>query len=132
VNKKISNKVKSALVVLRDHKADGFVITVIGTFVLVFAILEITLISALEGRTAWNFFFETGGVGLSMLGGLWTALGVRMSPREHDALVSLKNTPSLAFEELVNSLQAASRFATFGAYCILVGGVFLCIKIWFF
>ncbi len=129
---KPSKKTTNALQILRDKKLDAFAKIVIAAFTATFIGLELTLLSALNGKTAWAFFFEFNGVALSMLGALWTALGVRMSPTESAALLVIKKNAGVVTEELIRSLEAASRFASFGAYCVLAGGVFLGIKIAFF
>ena len=127
-----SKRTIAALKILHDKKLDTFAKIVICVFTAAFIILELALISALSGRTAWAYFFEFNGVALSMLGALWTALGVRISPAESSALLKLRKNSAVVTEELIHTLAAASRFASFGAYCILLGGIFLCIKLSFF
>lgn len=130
--KQASKITVAALEILRSKKLDNFAKVVIGLFTATFIILELSLLSALSGKLRWAFFFEFNGVAISMLGALWTALGVRMSPNEKNALLSIKKNSGLVSEEIINSLAIAARFASFGAYCILLGGVFLCIKIGFY
>jgi hypothetical protein len=127
-----SEKTISALKILHFKKVDTFAIIVICAFTATFVILEISLLRALVGKTEWAFFFEFNGVALSMFGALWTALGVRISPDEVSALLKLKNNSAVVTEELIHTMAAASRFASFGAYFLLLGGIFLCIKVAFF
>ena len=117
---------------MRQKKLDAFSCVAIGIFALEFAALVVTLLSAMQGKTSWPAFLEFNGVAISMLGALWTALGVRMSSNEKDALLDIKRNATVILEEIIHTLNAASHFATFGAYFILAGGALLCIKAWFF
>jgi hypothetical protein len=127
-----STKTKVALKALSEKKLDAFAWIAIVIFALELAAFVVTFIGAATGKTSWPVFLELNGAALSMLGALWTALGVRMSSKEKVALLGIKNNAAVVLEEIVHTLSAASHFATFGAYFILVGGALLCIKAWFF
>lgn len=116
---------------MRSNKMDLFAWIVVVICALTFAVLEITFIQSLLEDMAWDKFLEFNGATLSMFGALWTALGVRMSPKEYEALLSIRTNPAKFAEEITRSLQVASRFASFGAYCILIGGALLSVKIFF-
>ena len=130
--KNLSLKTQIATAELREKKLDVFAIVVISMFVITFAIAELTVISAIKGVFPIPKLLEFNGAALSMFGALWTALGVRMSPKEYSALLKLQKNSSVISGELIHTLRIASNFATFGAGCILVGGALLCGKIWFF
>ena len=126
---KPSKKTAAALAVLRTKKLNLFEKIVIFVAALVFVTFEVSLLSALNRKTEWKFFLEFNGVALSMFGALWTALGARLSQDEKAALMDIKKNSSVVLEELIHSLSSASRFASVGAYCILAGGLLLCIKL---
>ena len=131
-NQTSSTKTKVALEALREKKLDAFAWIAMFIFALELAALVVTFLSAARGKTSWPVFLELNGAALSMLGALWTALGVRMSSKEKDALLGIKKNAAVVLEEIVHTLSAASHFATFGAYFILAGGALLCIKALFF
>lgn len=129
---KPSKNTTNALLALREKKHGLFSWTVIVVATLALAAAELTFLSGLFGKISWNLFFEFNGTALTMLGALWTALGVRMSPKEISALQDLRKNNAVAIDEIIRAFRIASRFATVGAWLILVGGAFLCIKVWFF
>lgn len=129
---KPSKNTHAALSILRDKKTDLFSWVVIAVATIAIVLLELTFLSGLFGKFSWELFLERNGTALSMFGALWTALGVRMSPNEFSALQKLRKNNFVIIGEIIHTLRIASRFATVGAWLILLGGTFLCVKVWFF
>ncbi|MFA5611088.1 MAG: hypothetical protein WDA33_12870 [Alcaligenes sp.] len=117
---------------MRDKKTDLFSWVVIAVATIAIVLLELTFLSGLFGKFSWELFLERNGTALSMFGALWTALGVRMSPNEFSALQKLRKNNFVIIGEIIHTLRIASRFATVGAWLILLGSTFLCVKVWFF
>lgn len=124
-----SIKTSNALKILKSKKMDLFAWVVIIVFVATFVVFEWSLILTAYGKLSRAIFLEFNGVAFTMFGALWTALGVRVSPKEKEALLQLKKNSGVVTEELIHMLSVASRFATFGAWFILIGGILLCAKV---
>ena len=126
--KERSAKTQAAQETLRRKKLDFFGKTVIALFAITFFLLETTFLSGLSGKLTWPRILELNGVLLTTLGAAWTALGVRMSNAEKDALLDIRKNSAVAVEEIANTLKSASNFATWGAVFILLGGALLFVK----
>ena len=125
---KRSRVTAAAQAALRNKKIDAFVIASILLFVVTFFTLELSLLYTLKSGGTWSRFLDLNGILLTTFGAAWTALGVRMSSHEKDALQKLKKNTNVAIEEILHSLSTASNFASLGAWSILLGGTFFFVK----
>lgn len=80
----------------------------------------------------WSFWLELSGTSLTVMGALWTALGVRLNYHERKELNENIKKTKVELAHLIQLINSASKFATLGAILILAGGGFLAFKILFF
>jgi hypothetical protein len=116
-----------------DHiKNDWFLVLVISVFLAFYLYAMVTF-----GDSFSDFFFKKNtpqkegqkkflellSIGLILLGGLWTTLGVHLTADDKKKLNEMAASKQLDPVEIVRLFKAASNFATSGAMLILLGSV---------
>ena len=73
--------------------------------------------------------FELWGTVLTIIGALFTVLGVRVNAIENEEIKALFQSPTKELKVMAKMFDTASRFASFGAFFIAAGGVLLVLRL---
>jgi hypothetical protein len=117
---------------IKEFRENWFpwIVILVGTSTYSISIMSVT--QAVARNHVAAIWLERIGTAWLLFGALWTALGAHLSAKDKASLDRMAAQGALEVDEIVRMFKAASNFATFGAFMIMLGTAVLLYKSWMY